>query len=554
MKPVAFRTLLKWVLKEYHDYRQVFFVPAVKIDQCMTTFFGKKLEVPIGPAAGPHTQLAQNLISAYAAGGRYFELKTVQVIEGNEIQISKPSIFVRDEAYNVEWSTELTLQEALNEYIKAWFIIKLIAKEFDLGDPDAFIFNMCVGYELEGIRSRKIDDFIEGLKDASALPVWEECMEETLKMLGEFEIVDEQYIRSISPKICDSVTLCTLNGISAEQMERIAVYLLKEKKLHTLVKLNPTLLGYDTVRMILDSTGYKFMQFSPEQFENDMKYGEAIGLISRIKDQAELLGMHFGVKLTNAFPVQIEGRVLEGDFVLMSGKALYPVAIRVAKMIGEAFDGKLPISYSGGIDRMNVSDVFDTGIYPITVTTVLLKQGGYSNLTRMFQEIRWKKAPNMNQINIEALGALAKDVISDSRYHMMSSLHKKMNFAETVALDCHLCNNCVDICPNRANIPMDNGNVRQSLHVDALCNECGNCSCHCPVGFSPYQEKFTYFSDQERFYESNNDGIFIDKKKYKVRFRGELFEMEGDLKNIVGFPKELTEMLYSFFEGINKVR
>lgn len=550
MKPVAFRILLKWVLKEYQEHRQIFFVPAVKIEQCMTAFFGKKLEVPIGPAAGPHTQLAQNLISAYAAGGRYFELKTVQAVEGNELHISKPCIFVRDEAYHVESTTELMIQEALEEYIKAWFIIKLIAKEFELGDPDAFIFNMNIGYDFEGICSQKVNAFIEGLKDASALPVWEECMEETLKMLGAFENVDEQYIRSISPNICDSVTLCTRKEKNAEAIEQMAVYLLKEKKLHTLVKLNPTLLGYDTVRMILDSTGYKFMQFDAAQFEEDIKYGEAVEMISRIREQAAALGMYFGVKLTNTFPVKIEGQVLDGDFMYMSGKALYPVAIRVAKMIGEVFDGKLPISYSGGIDRMNVSDVYNTGIYPITATTILLKQGGYGNLTRLYQEIRRNKSPQPDKINIEALGALAKDVISDSRYHMISSLHKRMNFTETVALDCHLCNNCVDICPNRANIPMDKGNVRQALHIDSLCNECGNCSCHCPVGFSPYQEKFTCFAEEERFYNSNNDGIFKSKTKCRVRFCGEIFE--GDPEDIEGFPKELTEMVGSFLESLNR--
>ena len=33
-------------------------------------------------AAGPHTQLAQNLVAAYYAGARFFELKTVQKMDG----------------------------------------------------------------------------------------------------------------------------------------------------------------------------------------------------------------------------------------------------------------------------------------------------------------------------------------------------------------------------------------------------------------------------------------------------------------------------------------
>ena len=34
---------------------------------------------PFGPAAGPHTQLAQNIVLSWLAGGRVIELKTVQV-------------------------------------------------------------------------------------------------------------------------------------------------------------------------------------------------------------------------------------------------------------------------------------------------------------------------------------------------------------------------------------------------------------------------------------------------------------------------------------------
>ena len=74
--------------------------------------FGEKLEVPLGPAAGPHTQMAQNIISAYIGGARFFELKTVQIMDGEDLAkcISRPCIKADDEGYNCEWSTELTVQ------------------------------------------------------------------------------------------------------------------------------------------------------------------------------------------------------------------------------------------------------------------------------------------------------------------------------------------------------------------------------------------------------------------------------------------------------------
>ena len=88
---------------------------------CERTIFGRKLETPIGPAAGPHTQLTQNIAAAYYAGCRFFELKTVQIMDGAELAacVNKPCIKADDECYNCEWSTELYVPQAMEEYIKS---------------------------------------------------------------------------------------------------------------------------------------------------------------------------------------------------------------------------------------------------------------------------------------------------------------------------------------------------------------------------------------------------------------------------------------------------
>ena len=57
---------------------------------------GRFLETPIGPAAGPNTQLAQNIVASYVCGGRMFELKTVQIIDGEDLHVSKPCILAED--------------------------------------------------------------------------------------------------------------------------------------------------------------------------------------------------------------------------------------------------------------------------------------------------------------------------------------------------------------------------------------------------------------------------------------------------------------------------
>ncbi len=62
-------------------------------------------------------------------------------------------------------------------------------------------------------------------------------------------------MRAISPRVSHSVTLSTLHGCPPDEIERIASYLITEKKVNTFVKCNPTILGYHDARTILDSTG-----------------------------------------------------------------------------------------------------------------------------------------------------------------------------------------------------------------------------------------------------------------------------------------------------------
>jgi putative selenate reductase len=241
MRPIPFDRFMDRILTEYKEENSVFGITKFyRADpKRVVPMFGETMETPFGPAAGPHTQLAQNIVAAYLCSARFFELKTVQTLDGEDLPVSKPCILAEDEGYNVEWSTELRVGEALGEYIKAWFALKLLSREFSLGGENGFIFNMSVGYDLKGIQSLKIDGFIEGLKDASATEAWAQCRDWTLSNLGRFSRVDEAFVRGISPRICSSITLSTLHGCPPDEIERIAVYLLREKHLHNLCQVQP---------------------------------------------------------------------------------------------------------------------------------------------------------------------------------------------------------------------------------------------------------------------------------------------------------------------------
>ena len=95
MIPVSFEHLLMQACREYRNTGKLFQVPVRSNEK----------EIPIGPAAGPHTQLAGNIVAAFAAGAAYFELKTVQILYGAELGIRKPFIYAANEVFNTDWSS-----------------------------------------------------------------------------------------------------------------------------------------------------------------------------------------------------------------------------------------------------------------------------------------------------------------------------------------------------------------------------------------------------------------------------------------------------------------
>ena len=271
--------------------------------------------------------------------------------------------------------------------------------------------------------------------------------------------------------------------------------------------------GYDKAKEILKGLGYDYVVLSKEAFEHDISFKELTDIIRRLIKIAENKNLVFGVKLTNTFPVKITRNELQGNDMYMSGPPLYPFSINVAAMIAKEFNGDLPISYSGGADVNNIKDILDTGIYPVTVSTLLLKQGGYKNITRLNEKCKDYKRGKITKINVEKLEALASKSISDFNYS--KNIKKK---AEIKGGDysefCSKCKNCVDVCPNRSNKLVNVDGKKYTVHIDDLCNECGNCALFCIYNHSPYKEKFTIFSSKENFDNSKNNGVYLDKDMF----------------------------------------
>lgn len=465
--PIEIKQLLQIVLNELEISQSIFGIPQELFfkpennNRFKTVQFGQQIDTPIGVAAGPHSQMAQNIIGAWLMGARYIELKTIQTLD--ELDVSKPCIDMQDEGYNCEWSQELKIKESFNEYLNAWIIIHILNHKLKLGKTSGTIFNMSVGYNLEGIMKDNVQWFFSKMND---------CLSDlNEKKNSLIEIYPEISSIQIPSQLSNNITLSTMHGCPANEIESIASYLLTEKKLHTYVKLNPTLLGPEKLREILNKTSNFKTEVPDIAFEHDLKYPDAINIIKSLQKTAKNNKLEFGLKLTNTLE-SINNKDIFGnrvDMMYMSGRALHPISINVAKKLQHEFNGELQLSFSAGADAFNVSDILSCGFKTITVCSDILKPGGYMRLNQYFNELNssfeLKKAKNIDEFiqyastkknsnqALENLTEYAKKVLNDNRYKRESILEPSIKTDRNLGyFDC-ISAPCRDTCATNQDIP-----------------------------------------------------------------------------------------------------
>ena len=302
---------------------------------------------------------------------------------------------------------------------------------------------------------------------------------------NDFSIRLKKTIENISPKICNSVTLSTMHGCPPDEIEAIAKYLLKEKILHTYIKLNPTLLGFEKVNEILQILGYKNVELNKHSFESDLKFENAVEMISRLQKFSSQVNRQFGVKLSNTLPVKNKKKILSGEEMYMSGRSLYPLTINVAAKLAEAFDGNLNISYSGGASIYNTTDILKCGIFPVTYATDLLKPGGYRRLTQIAKNLESELDGNYvkEKINLSLLKRLADDSLNDNYYKKETRLVESIKVPTKLgAFDCFTAP-CVVACPIHQDVPeyvklVEEGRYEEAFELIISKNALPNITAH----------------------------------------------------------------------------
>jgi putative selenate reductase len=476
MRTQPFEVLFDWILSEYEGngsifgiHRSLFYTPEGD-GPFASELFGQHLATPVGPAAGPHTQLAQNIVCAWLSGGRFIELKTVQIMD--ELEIPRPCIDMADEGYNVEWSQELKLEESATEYINAWALIHILRRLLGMENkvPFGTVFNMSVGYDLKGVQSAPMTRFMDRLQDASKELA--QIQQLLADRFPEFATVE------IPAQLTNNVTLSTMHGCPPDEIERIACYLLEERGLHTIVKLNPTLLGQETVMHILhDRLGFHEIHIPAGVFEKDLQYDRAVALIRSLQQTAAARNLFFGVKLSNTLAMENHRNALPGEEMYMSGRALYPITINLFNKLSQEFAGDLNVSYSGGADAFNVTDLLAAGARPVTTASELLKPGGYSRLAQFVdqleQEMTRRGAGSLAELaenRLEYLEQAAAEALESPRYKKDYHPYDLPKVETGLDLfDCVIAP-CVERCAVRQDVPeyawlIAEGETDQALQV-----------------------------------------------------------------------------------------
>jgi putative selenate reductase len=470
MRIQPFATQLRRVLAEYEQKRSIFDIPAALFYTPARSFgiprlFGKTLATPVGPSAGPHTQLSQNIVASWLVGGRFIELKTVQARD--DLVIARPCIDMIDEGYNVEWSQELTLDHSAHEYVVAWALVHVLSRVLGWGDPGV-IFDMSVGYDLAGIRHPRMTRFMDTLADASEpLAGVRATLRRSFPQWADIDI---------PPAIVNSVTLSTMHGCPPDEIERIARYCLEERGLHTVVKLNPTLLGKEAVRTILgDDLGFREIDVGDETFEHDLQYGRAVELVASLKRAAAARGLTFGVKLSNTLAVRNHAERLPGSEMYLSGRALYPVTMRLYDRLLHEFDGDLHVSFSAGADAVNVAEILACGALPVTGCTDLLKPGGVARMGQWIESVdaalHARGAHSLADLSRDPLAsvrAAAEAALRHPRYKSGAFPHGLPKVASALGLwDCIVAP-CVEACAVEQDVPEYAWHIAQGDDDSAL--------------------------------------------------------------------------------------
>ena len=341
---------------------------------------------------------------SWLGGSRLFELKTVQIIDDLEIQ--RPCIDMQTIGYNIEWSQELTVAQSLTEYVKASMLLEILGggnRWPDFIGPTRVPTCSTCRSATTWRASRRTRSPASSAACATRPTEIEALRPEITGPWAPFADLD------FNSHVADTLTLSTFHGCPPDEIESITKHLIDDHDLDVIVKLNPTLLGYETVAGIVnDELGYTDVSVQEAAFAADLQFERGIELIEELNVYAKERGHRFGIKLTNTLVVDNVKQWMPEETMYLSGPPLHVLASTLLDRLSKALPGRLDIpghdgdvmvSFSAGVTKDNLADTIAMGVQPATVCSDLLKPGGYGRLAPMLKALtksrrrRWPDRP-----------------------------------------------------------------------------------------------------------------------------------------------------------------
>ena len=402
---------------------------------------------------------------------------------------------------------------------------------------------MSIGYDLAGIQTPKVVNFIRGMIDAR----------ETVDRLRD------QIPRWLAPlrdldyptQLSRSITLSTFHGCPAGEIERICEFLLTELGVHTIIKMNPPMLGRDRLEHLLyDVMGYTDVRVNEKAYTSGLQFDESLEICGRLTRLAASRNLTLGAKFSNTLEVENQSSFFQPTEKIMylSGAPLHVITLTLANEFRQAVGAKFPISFSAGVDRKNFANVVACGIVPVTTCTDLLKTGGYGRLPPYLHDLQKQMekvgARTIDDFILDCRGQRAAaggdpvqagflntpiivaETQADPRYYAAQNraIPKKID-SHLVTFDCITCDKCIPVCPNDANFTYHTGELRltyrdvevrpdgsvvpigdeklfelkqadQIANFADYCNHCGNCDTFCPEYDGPYLKKPNFYGSR----------------------------------------------------------
>ncbi|MGD1018753.1 MAG: 4Fe-4S dicluster domain-containing protein [Verrucomicrobiia bacterium] len=590
---VPFSDLVKRMFLEPERQETIFDLPLKKCyrpDPTLDTsvkFHGRVAATPVGPAAGPQTQMAQNIVLSWLGGSRILELKTVQI--DDHLVINRPCIDMTNVGYNIEFSQELRLHESIHEYVAGMMLVEMLKAsnllEFAPSrfDKTSTIYDFSLGYDLAGISSKSIRAFIASLRNAKKHI-------DKLRM----EIPDrwKQYRDLPYPdEISRTVTLSTFHNCPPTEIEKICNFLLTEIGMDVVVKMNPTMLGLDELNHLLhERLGFQDIQVNKKAIDAGLKFDEGMEMMRRLQETGRKLGLGVGVKFSNTLEVVNHKTFFPKDQIMyLSGAPLHVITLRLVERWRQKFGPDCPISFSAGVDKHNFANCVACGFVPITTCSDLLKVGGYGRLfeylKNLEQEMKTLGVANIGEFILKRegneqaalehakghrdvaishagllnTGSIWSRTVTDQRYTFDKNRAVPRRIDSHLWLyDCISCDKCIPVCPNDANFyyevepttieftnytwttgglkPDDSGTLKieqkhQIANFADWCNECGNCDTFCPEYGGPFIQKPNFFIDRVTWLDNaKRDGFYITKTNGLSQIVGRI---EGKVYSLV---------------------